>query len=365
MSHKKITFFKIKIAPLSSALVALILGFWGHTAFAYNCTGASQVVSIAMPTAVTITADMQVGTLLTPWVSSAATKNYLHCDLGTNRQVLGFGFRPISISKKTGTAVKNSAVFSPGTTTVWETNLPGIGIAVAVKSTMELSNCTGSGARFNDLGTPRSAQAPWVGQFCNGTGSFDIGGQVQLALVKTGAVQPGIISIGTIAEGKEYVSSTSDSSSPISISFVITPTTINVAGCMTPDVTVNMHSYQQSTFKGVGSTTAPIAFLVKINSCPSGFKSIGYQFNPTGQVIDAANGVIALTPDSTASGIGLKITDGNDKPLLYNSTYSLSEYDPAIGGSYSISLKASYYQTSQTVSPGSANAAIVYILNYQ
>lgn len=188
---------------------------------------------------------------------------------------------------------------------------------------------------------------------------------MQVALVKTGAIQPGVVSMGIIAEGKEYVSSTSDSSSPISISFVITPTTINVAGCMTPDVTVNMHSYQQSAFKGVGSTTAPIAFLVKINSCPSGFKSIGYQFNPTGQVIDAANGVIALTPDSTASGIGLKITDGNNKPLLYNSTYSLSEYDPAIGGSYSISLKASYYQTSQTVSPGSANAAIVYILNYQ
>ncbi|WP_017917872.1 fimbrial protein [Burkholderia gladioli] len=363
MPRKKITFFQMKIVPLLSALVALILGFWGHTAFAaYYCTGTSQTVSIAMPTAVTITTDMQVGTLLTSWVSSAATNNYLHCNLGTNKQVLGFGFRPISISQKTDTTVKNSMVFSPGTTTVWETNLAGIGIAVAVKPISDLSNCSSS--RFSDIGKPTASQAPWVGPFCNSTGSFDIGGQVQVALVKTGAIQPGVVSMGAIAEGKEYVASTSDSSNPISISFAITSTTINVAGCTTPDVKVDMHSYQQSIFKGVGSSTSPVSFSVKVNSCPSGFQSIGYQFNPTSQVVDAANGVIALTPDSTASGIGLKITDANDKPLLYNSTYSLSEYNTSTGGSYTIPLKASYYQISPTVNPGSANAAIVYILNY-
>ncbi|WP_223997674.1 fimbrial protein [Burkholderia gladioli] len=361
MPHKKITFFQMKIAPLLSALVALILGFWGHTAFAYYCTGTNQTVSIVMPTAVTITTDMQVGTLLTSWVSSPAA-NYLHCNVGLSRTVMGFGFRPISISQKTNTTVKNSNTYSRGgITTVWKTNLAGIGIAVVVRPISDLSNCN---LIFSDIGKPTPGQAPWVGPFCNSTGSFDIGGQVQVALVKTGAIQPGVVSMGAIAEGKEYVASTSDSGNPISISFAITSTTINVAGCTTPDVKVDMHSYQQSIFKGVGSSTSPVSFSVKVNSCPSGFQSIGYQFNPTSQVVDATNGVIALTPDSTASGIGIKITDANDKPLLYNSTYSLSEYNTSTGGSYTIPLKASYYQISPTVNPGSANAAIVYILNY-
>jgi major type 1 subunit fimbrin (pilin) len=76
--------------------------------------------------------------------------------------------------------------------------------------------------------------------------------------------------------------------------------------------------------------------------------------------------VLALTPTSTATGIGLQLKDGNGNPLQYNTTqYTLSAYNTATGGSYTIPLTAAYYQTAATVTPGSANATLTFTLIYQ
>jgi major type 1 subunit fimbrin (pilin) len=127
-----------------------------------------------------------------------------------------------------------------------------------------------------------------------------------------------------------------------------------------------MGSYQQSAFKGVGMATTPaVGFNVAVNACPTGLASIQYQFIPVNAVLDATNGVLALSSTSTAAGIGVQLKDGNGNPIQYNTQYTLSAYNTATGGSYTIPLTAAYYQTAATVTPGSANAVLTFTLTYQ
>ncbi|MXN75435.1 fimbrial protein [Burkholderia sp. 4701] len=148
--------------------------------------------------------------------------------------------------------------------------------------------------------------------------------------------------------------------------FSLTSTIVSVAACTTPNVTVNMGSTMQSAFKGIGSTTnPPVAVNVAVNACPSGLTSIQYQFIPVNAVLDSTNGVLALSSDSTATGIGLQLKDSSGAALKYNTQYTLTSYSKSTGGSYTIPLKAAYYQTSATVKPGSANAVLTFTMMYQ
>lgn len=148
--------------------------------------------------------------------------------------------------------------------------------------------------------------------------------------------------------------------------FVQTPTTINVAACATPDVTVNMGKPMRSQFTGVGYTTPAVAFDVSINACPAGrLTKIQYQFIPVNAVIDANNGLLALDSTSSATGIALQLKDGSDAPLKFNTLYTLTGYNSAAGGSYKVPLKAAYRQTAPTVTSGSANAALTFTMTYQ
>ena len=80
---------------------------------------------------------------------------------------------------------------------------------------------------------------------------------------------------------------------------------------------------------------------------------------------DATNGVIALASGSTATGIGLKLTDSSSAALKFNSLYQVSGYNAATGGSYTVPLTAAYYQTATSVTPGTANAVVTFTMTYQ
>src|SRR5262249_36950664 len=101
------------------------------------------------------------------------------------------------------------------------------------------------------------------------------------------------------------------------------------------------------------------------NACPIGLTSIQYQFTPVNAVLDSTNGVLALSSDSTATGIGLQLKDGSGNALKYNMKYTLTSYSSTTGGSYTIPLKANYYQTSASVTAGTANAVLTFTMTYQ
>jgi major type 1 subunit fimbrin (pilin) len=348
------------------ALAVLMLGLGSRATFAQSvsCTGTAQTVTLSMPTSVTVPRDAAVGTVLTSWISTAATTNFYNCTT-SGSAASGMVFEPLSLTKAGTVAGPNSVTY-----TVWNTNVPGVGIAIGVRT-----YANGCGWQsWQDVGTPFSAfPSPWAGQACNQNGSGGSvinGGQAQAALVKTGPITAGTVTGGVLFEGAPITASNIGGPYTVGtsghVSYSLTQTAVTVAACTTPNVTVTMGSYMQSAFKGIGSTSTPAkAFNVAVNACPTGLNSIQYQFIPVNAVLDATNGVLALSSGSTATGIGLQLKDGSGNPLKYNTQYTLTSYSKTTGGSYTIPLTAAYYQTAASVTAGSANAVLTFTMTYQ
>ncbi|WP_186199907.1 fimbrial protein [Burkholderia gladioli] len=350
------------------AMAVMMLGLGSRTALAQsiNCTGTAQTIPVSMPASITVPRDAANGTVLTSWVSTAATSNYYSCTVVAANGVQpasGMAFQPLSLTKA-GLSVTgpNGVAY-----TVWNTNVPGVGIAIGVR--VYANGCGWQG--WGDLGTPSGFLGPpWKGSACNSPNPPVInGGQTQMALVKTGTITAGTVSGGVLFEGTSITSMNINGPYTIATSgrksFSLSQTIINVAACTTPNVTVTMGSYKQSAFTGMGSSTPAVAFKVGVNACPAGLNSIQYQFVPVNAVLDTTNGVLALSSDSTAAGIGLQLKDNSGKALKYNTQYTLTSYNGSTGGSYTIPLTANYYQTSASVTPGSANAVLTFTMTYQ
>ncbi|HDR9756255.1 TPA: type 1 fimbrial protein [Burkholderia cepacia ATCC 25416] len=350
------------------ALAVLMFGFGTRTVFAasISCSGTAQTVTLSMPASVTIPRDAAVGTLLTGWFSTLNVSNYYTCSV-SGVAVAGMVFEPQSLTKAGMTVAGPSGA----TYTVWNTNVPGVGVAIGVTT---YANQCGT-QPWIDLSKSTTSQIPlpWAGWVCNTSGtvtSITNGGQIQAALVKTGPVTAGTVTGGVLVVGASVTGTSGSGSytvaaSPL-VSFSLTPTIVNVAACTTPNVTVNMGSPLQSEFTGIGSTNKQAVSLnVAVNACPTGLNSIQYQFIPVNAVLDSTNGVLALSSGSTATGIGLQLKDGNGNALKYNTQYTLTSYSKSTGGSYTIPLTARYYQTAAKVTAGSANAVLTFTMTYQ
>ncbi|WP_133646893.1 fimbrial protein [Paraburkholderia flava] len=357
-------------------IMALLIGVCGlgsHTALAQSvsCSGAAQTIPISMPASTTVPRDVPVGTVLTPWVTSQAM-NYFNCTVTTDRAA-GLVFKPLSLTKS------GIGVVAPGgpLVTVWNTNVAGVGIAIAVsdyETQCNFNSWFGLSPANPDVTVP----SPWVGvgSGCNGGISsgqqMSLGAKVQIALVKTGPVTAGTIAGGVLFQGAAMGTSASGVGAMYSLlptgllSFSMSQTNVIAAACTTPDVTVLMGTYKSSAFTGMGSATNPVSFNLTLNSCPAGMTKIQYQFDAPGGVIDSTNGVIALTGGtSAATGIGLKLMDNSSAALKFDTQYPLSNYDSSKGGTYTIPLQAAYYQTATSVTPGAANAIVTFTMTYQ
>ncbi|KWR89146.1 hypothetical protein RM96_15880 [Cupriavidus sp. IDO] len=182
-------------------------------------------------------------------------------------------------------------------------------------------------------------------------------------MVKTGPIAAGsVVSGGAIAEMALSEGVLTDKR----VIIQTTATALAVQACSTPDVAVAMPKQKAGDFTGMGSAGATVGFSLRVNNCPANLNRVRYQFDAPNGVIDAAIGVIALTADSTAGGVGIRITTDAGAALTFGSPGTLTAYSKTTGGSYSIPLKAAYYQTqSAAVTPGKANAALIVTMTYE
>ncbi len=326
--------------------------------------GVEQTYTLQMPASITVQPGAPVGTLLTNWVSSTPSTNYFVCYNKLRQGATGAAFEPIALSvNPTGLKVSSPH----GSYTVWLTEVPGVGIAIGVSS--YANDC--GWQSFHDLGTPNIFPAPWVGNACNSSSNWlRNGGQIEVALVKTGPIKGGTISGDVRVEAAAAIRQ--DESTNYTFpqfgrkSFVLASTNINLATCTTMEsLEVEMGSAKQSSFTGIGSTTPAQTFELRFSNCPTGLNSVQYEFIPMNAVADAANGVIGLAPYSSASGIGVQIKDSSGKAIKFNTLYTLKNYNSSTGGSYAVPLTANYYQTSARVTPGTAEALLIFTTMYQ
>lgn len=325
------------------------------------CSGGPSTVAVTMPSTVSVPRDAAVGTVLTPWVTTAASTNYWNCSYPT---LTGFGIR--SMVNAYNVSSGTTATSSNGSFTVWNTGVPGIGIAIGYRYYIgSLGDCAGT----TGWGTWRSPGTTWAGLVCtNGSNkafSSTYGTQVTAALVKTAAVisAGGTVAGGTIAQSVMMYGGTNQTGAAYSYQM----NSINIVPllCSTPNVSVSLGKHQRSEFKGVGYTTATVDYNFNIQDCPAGLNTIRYRFDALTTVLNSSQSVVALDSTSQATGLGVQLLDGTGSALALATYKTFADYKTATGGSYSIPLKARYYQTAANVTVGKARSGITVTMLYQ
>lgn len=265
---------------------------------------------------------------------------------------------------------------------VYETNVPGVGVAVR----------RGSNAipfTENPWGTTTGALT-WLAQ----TG-FDF----DLTLLKIGPISPGTIN-GTFLPTVQIYFQT-PFTPQIRVVTVGFTGTLNITSstCTTPDVNVNLGTYDaDKVFKAVGTVTPWVDASVKLTNCPRFYGTINdgqnnytgpggspagvgartgnrllVTMNPNTSVVDSFEGIMSVSPgSSSATGLGIQLSTGNVGDPSTASTYI--RFGGQLGVShtlqnststgYTIPLRARYKQTAPTVTAGKANASVTFTINY-
>lgn len=228
-------------------------------------------------------------------------------------------------------------------------NLPGVGIRAAW-----FWGSTGAPTPWAWIGQPDS----WT---ANTSQAFILRSFLSVQLVAIGPVRNGtqVFPSPTISVWYDNLNAAQ---------LLLTQTSVKTLSlaCTTPDVLVPMGKHMNSEMTGPGTYTKSTAFSLALNDCPPGMDSIQYQLDPVTTVLDSGNSVVALDGSSTATGVGVQVLDDTGTmPLPLGSPVTFNGYDTHHGGSYTIPLKARYYQTGTSVGAGTANTSMTFTMTYE
>jgi len=187
-----------------------------------------------------------------------------------------------------------------------------------------------------------------------------------MALIKTGPIPAGVSSFsqevvrGVVSDVGDAVRLTLGAS-------------VQQAQCSVKADAVSANPVQLGThdiadFTGQNSTTNPVDFFITLSDCeddPAG--SIARAFmrldGVDGSVpIDRDLGLFTLTTDSTAGGIGIQVLRSDNTPLKLEEFVDMVSLSPGITR---LDLRARYYQTEATVTPGEAKGALNFTIEYR
>lgn len=257
---------------------------------------------------------------------------------------------------------------------VYETGLPGIGVAIR-------DNRTGQFYPGEDAIN------------CRMTCIYTVGPQyVEISLIKIGNVSAsGPVAGASLprVSSKWRKATTFKYLDAFEIAFTGSLSIVSQT-CTTPDVRVPMGVHNPGDFSGVGSGTRWEAFDIRLLNCPafhgatasvsydngalgdvSGTgNQLGFLLTPATEVVDAAKGIVALSAGSeakpAAGGVGLQIASPDGAPVSYHSVMPSGIVPAAVdGGSYTIALQARYVQTGEAITPGQANTSVMFTIDYR
>jgi len=317
---------------------------------AANCTQTISSVSVNTPPHITIPRDAAIGTALTDWLTTAATTDWFTCSVSGNSGT-GTGLHTL-IPSAGQTKVVDGITYD-----VHATGVDGLGIIIGGRT--YVNGC--GWAAFQAL------NRTWRTRGCNMQGAATNGGQLRAMFVKTGPVATGFVPQTTIASAASFSNETGSmlSQDPgLEIQFVTMAVLLMSQACTTPDVSVSLGTPQASVFTGAGASSQLVGFDISLNGCPAGMSAIHYQIDAATPVVDAANAVIGLDATSTATGVGVQLLDADGNPAVLGTKLPFAGYNSATGGSFKIPLRARYRQTGAKVTPGSANSAVTFTMNY-
>ncbi|MEY4475595.1 MAG: hypothetical protein RL248_1362 [Pseudomonadota bacterium] len=184
---------------------------------------------------------------------------------------------------------------------------------------------------------------------------------VQVKLYKTSDA----IGSGALTTGLIYEESISDFQGTLSVTrFKLTGGTIINSGCSVAtsslSIPVSLGLTPQTDFTGVGTTSQSIPFNIDLIDC-SANSNVKVTFSDTsGSPSPGIPGVLALTSGG-ATGVGIQLLNATDTPIPLDIPFDVGQ---TVGTTFSIPLKARYYQTGATMTTGPANSTANFTMTY-
>lgn len=274
---------------------------------------------------------------------------------------------------------------SPFPGKVYTTNIPGVGFAVWNNGNAAIVGSPIISEPFT-VTVPDSSTTQAMGS----------GSPLDVSLIKIGNIPPGnyTINASTFPVIKKFWPA-----SPLIANDVVSrritfagTLTVVAQTCTTPDVSVNLGSYDTSVLSSAGSATPWIDASIKLTDCPvfqgyfpgathsvqitgstttppaSKNNQFGIRLSPVGDIINAASGIMAVTSSANAAtGVGIQIANGTPSTVgqLFNLSAELKINAPKTGVStINIPLIARYIKTGSTVTPGRADGKVTFTVNY-
>ncbi|MDD1014984.1 fimbrial protein [Pseudomonas rubra] len=193
-----------------------------------------------------------------------------------------------------------------------------------------------------------------------------------IRLIKIGPVQPG----HHFLNGTTVMQIASDRNGPL-MDVVISQGSVGVAQCSLPaapgnQIRVPMGTWTPSDFAGEGAGTQHRAFRIALNDCTYGVSDphapgvyAHMRLDPRNgsTVIDAPRGILGLSSDSTASGVGVQVLKSDLTPLALLEELPIER----VGfGTTWLDLAARYIQAgADRPDAGTANAAAGFTITYK
>ena len=262
---------------------------------------------------------------------------------------------------------------SPGTpagSRVYETSIPGIGIAFWYAGN-NLPHQTGNIT------------------VVDGQRNYAFNKQIDFSLYKIGPISPGVLQGSTLPRARSYTGGAG--SINLWEAQIVGQLRIVAGTCRVTDVSVPLGTHAQREFNGSGQVSGWRDFDVELTGCPGFFGNqaayvkddggvrevpnrrvgnrIGVRLDPSTPILDAARSIMAVqgTPGNRAAqGIGIQVAGPADSSFGFgafrDSGLTLTTTE---NGRYTIPLRARYMQMEDHVRPGPANGAMVVTLRYE
>ncbi|BBQ86286.1 TPA: fimbrial protein [Kluyvera ascorbata] len=144
----------------------------------------------------------------------------------------------------------------------------------------------------------------------------------------------------------------------------------------TKDQNVDLGKVNRTAFTGAGSTAAPMAFDIKLKSCPDTYTKAAVRFDGTEDA--SGNGDLAIgnplntsNPGDytgtepapvTATGVAIRIYNKADNSQV--KLYEKSAETPIVSGKAAMPFIARYVATAASVTAGTANADSQFTVEY-
>ncbi|MFT2797594.1 MULTISPECIES: fimbrial protein [Serratia] len=387
-----------KVSGLLMGIVLAVISCPSWATFTATLTGGQQTVIVPLsPPVISAGVDVPVGTVI--YQASLTMKDTYIEGKWVATDVGKYLYYATSLSLKTTPKPLSGLTTGPYANGVYETGIPGIGVAIITGVSNRAITPTklyaeGQNLLDSSLGiriTPIGASSPR-----------------SIVLVKTGPLVPGTYSINganfpTTQEAIDYSPTSHTNAVTISglplyywtFSFQGS-ITVSAQTCSTPVVAVYLGSYDiNEHFSTANAATPWVDASINLTNCPQfyGFynstnapllmnyntgssttttslnNSLGVRLTPTTTVLDATNGIMAIdsTVSGAASGVGIQLGWGESAqaPTPFNFSAEQSITLPKDGSStVRIPLAARYIKTAATPTPGKANGKVVFTINY-